>query len=91
MGLLYLYLYCELSFGSSSPYTGTDKTNNNIHKRNSKKTQYKVISRFSSVLLEMWEKKVFQLHQEDPFLNHLQFIICQLSLHSVQVEIAQLV
>jgi hypothetical protein len=31
----------ELSLGGCSPYTSTDKTRINIHKRNNTKTQYK--------------------------------------------------
>ena len=38
--LLLLLTAVEFSLGGSSPYTSTDKINN-IHKRNSKKTQYK--------------------------------------------------
>ena len=39
--LLLLLTAIELSLGGSSPSTSRDKTNKNIHKRNSTKTQYK--------------------------------------------------
>jgi len=39
--LLLLLTEIEFSLGGSSPYTGTNKTNKNIHKRNSTKTQNK--------------------------------------------------
>jgi len=37
----YLLTAIEFSLGGSSPYTSTDKTNKNIHKRNNPKSQYK--------------------------------------------------
>jgi len=39
--LLLLFPAIEVSQGGSSSYTGADKTNKNIHKRNNKTTQYK--------------------------------------------------
>jgi ABC-type cobalt transport system substrate-binding protein len=40
--IIIIIITIELSFGGSSPYASTDKTDNkNIHKLNKTKTQYK--------------------------------------------------